>query len=209
MSDVTQPRSGNVTAAASDVTIEAQVQAAQEIIKAQKKRAIPVINLTEDNSELILKNQVIHYPSLLMWATLRQDNRKQRQRLTVDKKKIVLAEDKSGSGFLATGKVESVGISARTEAKKEKAKKGFQCSICDESFVSKRNLIQHFRANHKSEKKFLQCEICSFSAFHKSHLQEHVRYVHEKARPFKCDLCHFSSVRKATLEKHVTAVHSE
>jgi len=78
MSDVTQPRSGNVTAAASDVTIEAQVQAAiaQEIIKAHKKRAIPVIDLTEDNSEPIPKNQVIHYPSLLVWATLRQDNSK-------------------------------------------------------------------------------------------------------------------------------------
>ena len=48
------------------------------------------------------------------------DNEKaKRQRLTVDKKTIVLAEDESGSGYMATGKVESVQISTRTEAKKE------------------------------------------------------------------------------------------
>ena len=88
----------------------------------------------------------------------------------------------------------------------------FQCSICDESFTRKGNLVKHFRSIHGSEKKFHQCEICPYSFFYKSHLKSHVVSVHDKVRSFKCnvgDKCYFSTGRKATLKTHIQRIHEK
>jgi len=85
----------------------------------------------------------------------------------------------------------------------------FQCSICDESFTRKGNLVKHFRSIHGSEKKFHQCEICPYSSFYKSHLKSHVESVHDKVRPFKCKLCDFKSFWHKCLKRHIKSGHEK
>ncbi|XP_061671115.1 zinc finger protein 501-like [Syngnathoides biaculeatus] len=74
-----------------------------------------------------------------------------------------------------------------------------QCSQCDKTFGSKRNLKRHMRC-HQSDKPFI-CTDCGKTFSLKGHLIRHTR-THTGEKPFSCSICCQRFTRKASLIIH-------
>ena len=62
------------------------------------------------------------------------------------------------------------------------------CDQCDEKFINKHELNEHFEKTHDTENVY-QCEECPKIFQVKSYLNTHIRNVHKKHRPHQCDIC--------------------
>ena len=78
---------------------------------------------------------------------------------------------------------EELGIS---ENKTRTENKPIQCSICEATFLSPRNLKIHIDSIHKGKKPY-KCNTCDASFSDKSNLKKHVSSVHDGNKPYKCD----------------------
>ena len=80
----------------------------------------------------------------------------------------------------------------------------FKCSICENRFLSQRNLQSHM-ITHTSEKPF-QCDECSKTFNNHGSLLKHKESQHKETR-FNCDNCNYKALQKATLILHKQSVH--
>ncbi|XP_053400403.1 gastrula zinc finger protein XlCGF67.1-like [Mercenaria mercenaria] len=81
-----------------------------------------------------------------------------------------------------------------------------KCSLCRESFVSIRRLIEHEKTIHGNERPF-ECSVCKKSFKTKGNLTEHLT-CHSDERKFECNLCQKSFARRPHLKEHMQ-IHSE
>ena len=87
--------------------------------------------------------------------------------------------------------------------------KPVQCSICSESFKSKKNLRSHTLHQHKREAPHF-CSICDANFSQKSKLNKHkelIHKVHVEKKTFICNICNKTFRRKCQMRIHVSSVH--
>ena len=63
-----------------------------------------------------------------------------------------------------------------------------QCSICEATGASGRNLQIYIDSIHSGNKPY-KCNTCDSSFYHKSNLNKHVSSVHEGKKQFICEIC--------------------
>ena len=66
--------------------------------------------------------------------------------------------------------------------------KNKKCNLCEESFQSNRQLMNHCAQVHEGQKSLLPCDSCDKTFAFKQSLQKHVKLVHQGIR-FKCNHC--------------------
>ena len=87
--------------------------------------------------------------------------------------------------------------------------KPVQCSICSESFKSKKLSRSHILHQHKREAPHL-CSICDANFSQKSKLNKHkelIHKVHVEKKTFICNICNKTFRRKCQMRIHVSSVH--
>ena len=86
--------------------------------------------------------------------------------------------------------------------------KPHECNVCDQLFITKRNLRDHVSSKHSSET--LTCEFCNKSFSNESTLKRHTRWVHfqiQKPPPVKCSICDKKFAQKGNLNVHIKSEH--
>ena len=84
--------------------------------------------------------------------------------------------------------------------------KTFECSQCDSSFSSSKDINRHIATVHEGKKPF-KCNMCEYEAAQKTNLKKHIESVHEGIKPFKCNMCEYEVGQKCNLKKHIKSVH--
>ncbi|XP_041770431.1 zinc finger protein 383-like [Anopheles merus] len=76
------------------------------------------------------------------------------------------------------------------------------CKRCNETFTTKRDLLQHKRSTHRDH----MCDTCGLAFDTKFALETH-RKRHEPVRPYKCEYCPLEYYTKAEQLLHVRRLH--
>ena len=85
--------------------------------------------------------------------------------------------------------------------------KNFQCNLCNEAFITEKNLKYHAQNVHEIVK--YPCHICDKKFSENWSLTQHIRIVHQGAKTHKCDICDKSFQYSRNLREHKENVHRE
>ena len=67
-----------------------------------------------------------------------------------------------------------------------------KCTLCPFQGTHKRNLIKHFKTQHKGENPYkCDAEGCDYATHTKHHLTMHVNIKHKGLRPYPCHMCSY------------------
>merc|ERR1712227_978397 len=77
--------------------------------------------------------------------------------------------------------------------------KNHRCLVCEKTFFTKRELVEHTRT-HTGEKPY-QCQVCDKRFAHQGSLRTHMT-AHTGERPYKCDLCEMTFTQSSNLSRH-------
>lgn len=80
--------------------------------------------------------------------------------------------------------------------------KTFTCDKCKESFVEKKQLVNHLHSVHEPNME-LFCQICQKLFKNKVSLENHHNFIHLGLRPFSSEVCSKSFALKDQLSKHI------
>jgi uncharacterized Zn-finger protein len=84
------------------------------------------------------------------------------------------------------------------------------CHLCEESFSTEYDILNHWKDSHKDERPFLCPKIACGKSFNtKSHLYVHVRNFHLDHKPHVCKFCKHRFLWRCERDKHVRNVHIE
>lgn len=99
-----------------------------------------------------------------------------------------------------------------------KTLKGYECSLCPETFPQFTQLRVHVGTDHVVNNQSdansrwyskKTCEICSNVFANSKTLTKHVKTVHKRIKPFCCNICGYLSARKSTWEVYFSMVYSK
>lgn len=109
-------------------------------------------------------------------------------------------------------------VSLRSPKKRSKKEKSvgnsetdkFVCTICQKSFISRRNLKKHENIHLPDHlKKVISCPICKKTFRLRKLLAEHVKAMHITERPYICEECGKSFIQRTHLIQHSVTHSSE
>ena len=83
--------------------------------------------------------------------------------------------------------------------------KNFQCNLCNEAFITEKNLKYHAQNVHEIVK--YPCHICDKKFSENWSLTQHIRVVHQGPKTHKCDICDKSFQYSRNLREHKENVH--
>ena len=90
----------------------------------------------------------------------------------------------------------------------DKNRKNYQCHICNNTFVTQKNLEQHQRRFHADEKKMeYTCEICHRGYKTMMHLNRHKK-LHTTKRDYPCICCSKTFTTWSYFHKHNLRMHT-
>jgi len=87
-----------------------------------------------------------------------------------------------------------------------KARPKFKCTLCDESFSTKKTLEGHMSVH---EGKIFQCSNCDEEFKSKIKLEVHIAKEHDRSKLHQCTQCDSAYVKKQTLLTHIAFVHEK
>ena len=82
----------------------------------------------------------------------------------------------------------------------------FYCPLCKEEFTQKYGLDHHVRRFHYGVKPF-SCKICDKSFSEHSRINRHIRTVHEGKTLYQCSICNTKFTENGSLKRHISVVH--
>ena len=78
----------------------------------------------------------------------------------------------------------------------------FKCKHCEnDSFLSRRGLLQHITSVHIQRK--FQCTVCDKRFFREINLKTHISVTHEGLKRFLCTVCGRDFLTRPQLRKHI------
>ena len=82
----------------------------------------------------------------------------------------------------------------------------FKCTLCDESFSTKKTLEGHMSVH---EGKIFQCSNCDDEFKSKIKLEVHIAKEHDRSKLHQCTQCDTAYVKKQSLLTHIAFVHEK
>ena len=88
--------------------------------------------------------------------------------------------------------------------------KNHTCGVCNETFSSRPNLLNHMRNKHTDSKnKRHQCELCDKSYTSISNFRDHFSSVHNNEVIHECKMCNETFYCRSNLQRHMRSAHEE